>query len=487
MIGVLMQKQIPDDLNIAKISKGGRFMELKRSIYKELTKWKSKKTGRVLNLEGARQVGKTYILNKFASENFKHMVYINMAEASGEDFLKCLARAEEWEPGTARPQNSLHEALTLYDIDFNDNEDTIIIIDEIQESVLVFNRLRSFARDFECFVVVTGSYLGKTLQKDYFLPAGDIDYMTMETLSFEEFLDVFDLGELYRDIELFGESPHEDYDKLKGYYDVYQRIGGYPSVVKTYAATNDLNECESELKNLLTIFINESKRYFDEIVDIDIFEKLFNGIALLMLKEKTGVRDLVSELSKIVYQSESGRITKKMINHVLSWLQASHIIGYAGKSIDCDIYQVKENCRYYFLDMGLAYRFLKSTGASFNNMKGTLAENFVYIALRHHIDRDIAGNTPWFALYEKTKGELDFYVRSLVDYKDYGIEVKSTDEAANTARALYNDKKLNYLYYLKGDSYGGKADENKILTVPLCLADRITFDLGSRQDWKVLS
>lgn len=453
-------------------------MELKRSIYKELIKWKMKKSGRVLYLEGARQVGKTYILKKFASENFNHMVYINMAESSGEDFLKCLEKAEEWEPGTVRPKRSLHKALELYDVDFMDNEEMIIIIDEIQESVLAFNRIRSFARDFKCYVVVTGSYLGKTLQKDYFLPAGDVDYMTMETLSFKEFLDVFALGELYESIELFGGSAHGGYDKLKEHYEVYQRIGGYPSVVTTYAATKDIDECESELKNLLTIFINESKRYFDEILDINIFEKLFNGIALLMLKEKTGVRDLVGDLSKIVYQSESGRITKKMINHALSWLQVSHIIGYAGKSIDCDIYQVKENCRYYFLDMGLAYRFLKSTGASFNNIKGTLAENFVYLALRRHIDRDIAGNTPWFALYEKTKGELDFYVRSLADYKDYGIEVKSTNEAANTARALYNDKKLDYLYYLKGESYGGKADEAKILTVPLYLADRITFDLG---------
>jgi|GEM_PF-4856983 len=86
--------------------------------------------------------------------------------------------------------------------------------------------------------------------------------------------------------------------------------------------------------------------------------------------------------------------------------------------------------------MGLAYRFLKLTGASVNNIKGILAENFVNLALRHHIDIDIAGNSSWFALYEKMKGELDFYVRSLADYKDYEIEVKSTDESANKARAL---------------------------------------------------
>ena len=58
-------------------------MDLKRDIYQDLLKWKEKDSGRVLELEGARQVGKTYILNKFASENYKHVFYINMLQTSG--------------------------------------------------------------------------------------------------------------------------------------------------------------------------------------------------------------------------------------------------------------------------------------------------------------------------------------------------------------------------------------------------------------------
>lgn|GEM_PF-3846446 len=74
-------------------------MELKRSIYKVLIKWKYNKTGRVLNLKGARLVEKTYILNKFVSENFKHLVYINMAESSGKEFSRCLEKRKHgnWE------------------------------------------------------------------------------------------------------------------------------------------------------------------------------------------------------------------------------------------------------------------------------------------------------------------------------------------------------------------------------------------------------
>ena len=77
-------------------------MELKRNIYGKLLEWKNADTGRVLELKGARQVGKTYILKKFGKENFQKMIYINMAEQSGKNFLKCIAIASEWEPGKTR-------------------------------------------------------------------------------------------------------------------------------------------------------------------------------------------------------------------------------------------------------------------------------------------------------------------------------------------------------------------------------------------------
>ena len=92
-----------------------------------------------------------------------------------------------------------------------------------------------------------------------------------------------------------------------------------------------------------------------------------------------------------------------------------------------------------------------------------------------HIEKDIAGRTPWFAIYQKTKGELDFFVRSLLDYKNYGIEVKSEDGAGRTARELLKDGKIQYLYFLKGDTQGGVAKGGKVMTVPLYLAGRISF------------
>lgn len=451
-------------------------MELKRNIYNKLVEWKKDDTGHVLELKGARQVGKTYILKKFGKENFERMIYINMVENSGRDFLQCLFKATEWKPGEVRTEKPIQKALGLYDASFVDDKNTVVIIDEIQESAEVYNQIRTLARDFRAYVIVTGSYLGKTVDSKFFLPAGDMDHMVMETLTFDEFLDVFGEKELYETIDLFGKGNSEDYEKLMNYYDIYQKIGGYPAVVVCYAEHRDLKKCQGLIGDLMNIFANESKRYFEDIVDVNIFQKLFNAIALLLMQEKQGVRDLIAELSKIAYQEESGRMTKKMVNHAISWLQESHIIGYASKAVDCDYKQIRDNCRYYFLDMGIAYYFLSKTGAPYDVIKGVLAENFVYLSLKRRIENtsEIAGIAPWFASYEKINGELDFYVRSLIDYKNYGVEVKSTDATARTGSKLLEDGKLDCLYLLKGETKGGAAEEKKF-TVLLCLADRIVY------------
>ena len=451
-------------------------MELRRNIYQKLIEWKNEDSGQVLEVKGARQVGKTYILKKFGRENFRKMVYINMAESSGERFLHCLSMASEWEIGQPVDDTPIRKALEMYDAEFVDDKNTVVIIDEIQESSKVYNHVRKLAREFQCYVIGTGSYLGRLLEPEFFLPAGDLEHLIMETLTFDEFLDVFGERELYETIDLYGGGKKEDYEKLMSYYEIYQKIGGYPAVVVCYARYKDLNKCLEVLGSLIDVFANESKRYFTDIIDVNVFQKLFNAIAILLIQEKQGVRDLTSELSKIAYQEESGRMTKKMINHAISWLQESHIIGYASKSVDCDYMQIRENSRYYFLDMGVSNYFLSGTGAPYDVIKGLLAENFVYLSLRRRLEntREMAGIVPWFASYEKINGELDFYVRSLLDYKNYGIEVKSTDAVAKTGKKLLEDGKLDYLYLLKGETKGGIA-EGKIFTVPLCLADRVVY------------
>lgn len=184
----------------------------------------------------------------------------------------------------------------------------------------------------------------------------------------------------------------------------------------------------------------------------------------------------MTDLSRIVFREESSWVTKKAVNGAVSWLYLSHQIGYAGKCVDCNINQVVENCRCYFTDCGVANYFLDTAGYSRETAEGCLCENFAYLELVRRIRRrEIAGLSPWFGTDEASGGELDFFVRSRRDYRNYGVEVKRGNEVARTGNLLPEKGKLDYLYNLK-DTYGGM--EERKYAVPLYLAGRISFDLG---------
>lgn len=454
--------------------------ELKRDIYEELVNWKKKRTGHVLELEGARQVGKTYILDKFGKEQYQQYIYINMVGKSGRDFLKHYEDVYNDSADRSVSVKPMYEVLKRYYPDFRDSEDTVVIIDEIQESAAIYSSIREFAREFICDFIVTGSYLGRTREKDFFLSAGDTDNLTLNTLSFPEFLEAFGKRDLYNQLALFGGSDHENYNEIRAYFDLYCQIGGYPKVVQTYQESGDIAACRAELAKIINVFIKESSRYFDSAIEIDLFGKMFSSIAIMLIKEKKGSDDLVTDFSKIIFKEESGKISKKMVNSAISWLYLSHVIGYSSKSIDCSYLDIVDNCRFYFMDLGTAAYFLRKTGEKEETIKGILCENYVYLDIlnRIKVSDTVAGDAPWFAVYKETGGELDFYVRSLLDYRNYGLEVKAGSNAGNTVTRLLNDGKLDYVYYLKGDTYGGKTEDGRILTVPVYLANRISYDLG---------
>ncbi len=106
-------------------------MELKRDIYDELLRWKNRSSGLVLELEGARQVGKTYILDKFAREQYRQYIYINMIGQSGEYFLDCYKKAYRRTSGQEQSENGMAAVLKMYEPEFSDSKDTVVVIDEI--------------------------------------------------------------------------------------------------------------------------------------------------------------------------------------------------------------------------------------------------------------------------------------------------------------------------------------------------------------------
>ena len=103
--------------------------------------------------------------------------------------------------------------------------------------------------------------------------------------------------------------------------------------------------------------MEESERYFDSILEINLFEQLFPSIAQSMIKESKGSANLVTELSKVIFNEESDRVTRKSVNQAIGWLYRSHIIGYCDRANECNIMDITYHSRFYFCDVGVARYF----------------------------------------------------------------------------------------------------------------------------------
>ena len=454
-------------------------MYLKRKIYHYLLEWKDDYRRSTLEINGARQTGKTYIINKFADENFKHKIYINLFDLSGKQFMACYQKATQWEPKSRRLENPLDEAIRLYEPSFQDNPDTVVIIDEIQESSEIYNCIREFTRQFRARFIITGSYLGRVLESEFKYASGDITKLRMYTLSFEEFLEALD-GELYqnwKNLPLF--KPDDDhiqvYEQLKSAYHLYCQIGGYPRVVETYLEKRDSLSAQRELVKIIQIFLEESMRYFKDITDISAFTNIFLSICRILLREKKGLEEgsISEELQNLVIKNYSSNLSKETCNRAISWLYHSGIIGFCGKIIELDILDFKPGRRCFFMDPGVAAYYLSRTGTTRAAVEGMLNENYVFINLlkRQDFPEEIAFEMPAFATYKG--GEIDYVVQTMTGQQRYLVEVKSGKGTAATAKKALESGKADWLLYLKGDTKGGK--DGKILTLPLYMLERFSF------------
>lgn len=452
------------------IHQQGRFnmqKYLKRNAYDELLKWKQRPDHATLEVSGARQVGKTYIVNKFADEQYKRKIYINLLDFSGELFLEKYEDLRKEIKDGLVCDNPVYELIRRIHPDFEDTADTIIIIDEIQESAAIYNRIREFTRQLQSDFIVTGSYLGRILNREFKYSAGDLDSLEIHTLDFYEFLMALDNVELYEELDLYGQSSEELYQKLSELYGIYTKIGGYPAVILRYLESGSVEEANTELLKIIKLFTNESKRYFDDILDDEVYDNIFSSVARVLVKEKKGFdKDSFSEeLQSIVVKDYSSNISKASVNRAIDWLYSSGIIGFAGKIKDCNILDFKPKSRCYFMDVGLTSYFLTHIGCSDSDVSGIVNENFVFLDLKRRIvpPSEIALETPAFATMGS--GEIDFYLKSLKTQKTYAIEVKTGKNQGKTVQAVLEKHKADAVVYAKGNTRGGVKDN--IYTIPI--------------------
>lgn len=438
--------------------------DIPRDDYIELIKWKDSIIDTVLLVEGARQVGKTYLVKKFAKENFKNVIYINMLDESGIKFLDALTATK-----TNSSDNELiSNSLKTVNSSFVDNEDCVVIIDEIQESSLVYNKIRNFNRYMKAKFIVTGSYLGRVINDAKFWESvGDTYDITIRPLTFKEFLRVFnkDAFTMFNSIGLYEDTNRNSHLYLSNLFKLYLVIGGYPAIVKTFIGTQNINNVFAMHKKMLSKFSIESARYLGGDEYSIPIEKSFEYFAIALTKEKKGLKNHnpSRRLSNI---DISGKLnfSEKQYTKLFSWLVKSNILYSCSKAIDCDLSNTIDSQRFYFNDVGLLNSLLSNKGIPSSIIKGSLYENYVCNVLE---GKGLDLNFATFNNYE-----LDFLLAH--NKTSYGIEVKSGKMAGESVKQALRIKRIDKILYLKGDTFGGKTGDT--ITLPIYLFERFSFE-----------
>jgi len=221
----------------------------KREILDELGKWKNKEFRKPLVIRGARQVGKTTTINMF-SEQFNQYIYLNLEKEEERQIF---------EQNYSFPD--LITNLFIYAGKERNGGETLIFIDEIQNSPKAIALLRYFYEEAnDLFVITAGSLLESIMDRKISFPVGRVEYMAIHPCSFKEFLYATDKELLSAELEKT-EVPPFLHNQLTTLFKKYATIGGMPEVLKLYASGTDISALGSVYDSLIQSFADDVEKY----------------------------------------------------------------------------------------------------------------------------------------------------------------------------------------------------------------------------------
>jgi len=237
----------------------------KRNLLNKLAEWKSSKFRKPLVLRGARQVGKTTLINSF-SKNFIQYIYLNLDDITDKRIFEESAGFDK----------TIEAIFFLKNADRN-QKDTLIFIDEIQNSPVAVNLLRYFyEKTPEICVIAAGSLLEPLIDKHISFPVGRVEYLVLHPFNFEEFLLASGEQNII-DVWNSNDVPDFAHDKLTEMFKIYSLIGGMPDVVKSYITENNLHLVKNIISNLVTSYKDDVEKYAKNDSKIDLIRHLIDN------------------------------------------------------------------------------------------------------------------------------------------------------------------------------------------------------------------
>ena len=228
---------------------------MERFAMKDLIAWKNSPRRRPLLVQGARQVGKTWLIKEFGRANFSAVAYVNFLEdeAIGRQF-----------DGELAPSRLL-DAISLYTGVNAKDPETLVVLDEIQECPRALTALKAFAeRSPETALVAAGSLLGVALHQGTSFPVGKVDHLFIYPMTFDEYLLATGNEPMLRALEDANfdlvDSLSERYiEQLRNYY----FVGGMPEVVQVFLDTGSFSDARKQQNRLLFDYEHDFSKYAD--------------------------------------------------------------------------------------------------------------------------------------------------------------------------------------------------------------------------------
>lgn len=394
---------------------------MKRSIYKDLLRWKRNKLRKPLIIDGARQVGKTWVIKEFGKNEYKNVAYINC-----DRIVEMKSLFFDF---------NIERLIRSFSAITNETivpEDTLIVLDEIQEVPLAITALKYFCEEARQYhIIVAGSLLGVSLHGGTGFPVGKVDRLKMYPMTFSEFIEASGKVPL---LELLESHRWEEISSLSvTYTDLlrqYYYVGGMPEVVDSYFLNYDLKEVRSIQNTILDDYEQDFSKHIPPA---------------LLAKVRMVWRSIPSQLSKENKKFVYGALKKggraKEFEDAIDWLIHAGLIHKVNRVNKIEkplkFYEDLNAFKLFVLDLGLLQAMANVSAKEvltdenfFSEYKGAFTEQFVA--------QELIANKETLYYYSKENStlELDFLVQKDVVYP---IEVKAEENVkSKSLKTVYD-------------------------------------------------
>ena len=424
---------------------------MERKIEQELILWKNSTSRQPLVLHGARQVGKTFIVKKFANEHYNNFVYLNFESNS---------RLQAVFENDLSPARILLELSVMMGVKINKHT-TLLFFDEIQACERALTSLKYFCEESPDYhIIAAGSLLGVALHREqYSFPVGKVSIKTLYPFDFEEFLWAVsgkDAAKIIRDC-YDANSSCSIHEHFMAQFRLYLSIGGMPQVINTYLNTSNFDEVATTQRGIVDAYIADMAKYSQPTDTVKIMAT-FNSVPSQLAKEnkkfqykfiKSGARSYQFETA-IDWLCASGIVSKCVRIHqghypLSAFVEPTFFKIYMG---DVGLLSSK---------LGIAAQVILADNEQLNFFKGALIENYVAnILLSNGLNCNY-----WES---EGKAEVDFVIQTKAG-DCIPVKVKSSENVRSKSLQQYIIKyHPAYSIRISTKNFGF---ENGIKSVPL--------------------